>query len=322
MGSIEEQVTDIQNRLRDEYNTSEDEIRELVEVWDGYVESDEQVKNGVIRKLAEKHDIDNPSKLVKTTESVTPVDSITEPDNWITAKGEILQLWDNDADSIRQVGLLGDETGRIKFTRWATDESEVQLEEGEVYGFESVVTGEFNDSMQLEINSNSSITHLNENLTIPDRENETLDRWSLVKISDRDGLIKKCVECDRKITDGECSEHGDVEQEFDLRIRGVIDNGEETKNLLLTSDAVEQMTGVTVEYAKELAKDKLDRSVIIDELRQELVPSYWVFTGFESSNGFVCTDTEQPDVEGTVGMGEGFISQIEQTVTDNNGDSQ
>lgn len=46
------------------------------------------------------------------------IDELNEDGKWVTVKGKIAQLWENSHESISQVGLIGDETGVIKFTKW------------------------------------------------------------------------------------------------------------------------------------------------------------------------------------------------------------
>jgi replication factor A1 len=65
-------------------------------------------------------------------------------------------------------------------------------------------------------------------------DNERTMEGALVDIKDGSGLIKRCPDedCTRVIRNGRCSEHGDVSGEFDLRIKGVLDDGEQAQDAL------------------------------------------------------------------------------------------
>ena len=41
-----------------------------------------------------------------------------EPDSWVNLTAEVQELWDNEHPAIRQVGLLKDDTGIVKFVSW------------------------------------------------------------------------------------------------------------------------------------------------------------------------------------------------------------
>ncbi|HID28088.1 MAG TPA: replication factor A, partial [Methanosarcinales archaeon] len=57
-------------------------------------------------------------KLSAQASEIVSIKDIKEENQWISVKGKIVQLWDALHDSISQVGLIGDETGTIKFTKW------------------------------------------------------------------------------------------------------------------------------------------------------------------------------------------------------------
>ena len=92
---------------------------------------------------------------------LTKIIDISENGQWANIKARVVQLWENTHESISQVGLLGDETGIIKFTEWKNAELP-GLEQGESYLFRSVVVGEYNDRFQVQLNRNTSIEKLDE----------------------------------------------------------------------------------------------------------------------------------------------------------------
>ncbi len=76
---------------------------------------------------------------------LVPMASIKEDNKWVTVKAKVIQIWEPRNDAISQTGLIGDETGAMKFTIFAksADKLDVFLEEGESYEFKNVVTSEW-----------------------------------------------------------------------------------------------------------------------------------------------------------------------------------
>ena len=83
---------------------------------------------------------------------------------------------------------------------------------------------------------------------------------------------RKTRHCTRVVTGGECSEHGAVDGEFDLRIKAVIDDGHTAQECLFTRGITEEVTGIDLEEAKELAADALDFTVVSDRFTNLLIP--------------------------------------------------
>ena len=95
------------------------------------------------------------------------------------------------------------------------------------------------------------------------------------------GLIKRCpVEgCTRVLQNGRCSEHGEVDGEFDMRIKGVLDDGHEVTEVIFDQEATEDITGISLDEAKQMAMDALDTTVVADEIRGKLLGRYYRVTG-------------------------------------------
>lgn len=64
---------------------------------------------------------------------------------------KVVELWEPTHDSIDQVGLIGDESGRLKFTKWAKAELPA-VEEGSVYKFSNVVTSAYEGRYSINLN--------------------------------------------------------------------------------------------------------------------------------------------------------------------------
>lgn len=106
-----------------------------------------------------------------------------------------------------------------------------------------------------------------------DGKNLTQLSGSIAKIKNDSGLIKRCSvdDCSRLLKESQCSEHGDGNGEFDLQINAIVDYQESEQDVIFGRDATEQMTGISLDDAKQMAKDALDTSVVIEEIRANIL---------------------------------------------------
>ena len=213
-----------------------------------------------------------------SSEAEVSIADIDQPEQWVSLTAQVVDLWDPRSDAVGQVGLLGDESGTIKFTAWAKSDLE-SLEEGSVYRLENVVTDEYQGRYSVKLNKTTEITELDEEIEVGD-DDATME-GALVDIQSGSGLIKRCpVEgCTRVLQNGRCSEHGEVEGEFDLRIKGVLDDGKSVQDVIFDREMTEDLTGIDIETAKEMAQDALDTTVVADEMEETVLGRYYSVTG-------------------------------------------
>jgi replication factor A1 len=206
------------------------------------------------------------------------VGEIDTPEQWVTVEATVADLWDADSDAVAQVGLLGDPTGTIKFTKWSKSELST-LEEGQSYRLRNVVTDEYQGQYSVKLNRTTVIEELDETIEVGDDETEV--EGALIDIQSGSGLIKRCPEedCTRVLQNGRCSEHGDVEGEFDLRIKAVIDDGIDAHEVIFDKEATENLTGLTLDEAKDMAMDALDTTVVAEEIAGEILGTYYRVSG-------------------------------------------
>jgi ssDNA-binding replication factor A large subunit len=69
-------------------------------------------------------------------------------------------------------------------------------------------------------------------------------KGTIVSVRDDSGIILRCVECRRVLRDGECASCGSSESQQDVRLRLVIDNGENIVSLLINKAASIKLTGL------------------------------------------------------------------------------
>ncbi len=241
--------------------------------WNGRINIDLN-KNSSIEELAEDMDIDVPGPSTESPQ-VNAVD-ISEANRWVSLRGKIVQLWDNEHESISQVGLIGDETDTIKFTNWQSAELP-DVEEGKCYLFSNVISNEWNGRINIDLNKNSSIEEIDEDIEVG--TSSITFTGALVDIQSGSGLIKRCPECNRSLTKGACTEHGKVEGLYDLRIKAIMDDGIMTQEALLNREFTEQVGEITLDDAIAMAADALDQAVVLDMIKKKLVGKYYTVTG-------------------------------------------
>ncbi len=227
------------------------------------------------------------------------VADIDEDEQWVDLRVTLVDLWEPRSDSIAQVGLLGDESGTIKFVAFETSDLPV-LSEGQSYALSNVVTDEYEGRYSVKLNRTTQITELDESIEVGD-DADTVE-GALVDIQSGSGLIKRCPEddCTRVLQNGRCSEHGQVDGEFDLRIKGVLDDGETVTEVIFDREATERLTGMTLEEAKDLAMDALDTTVVAEEMADDVLGRYYRVTGPTFGRYVLVDEFEEPgpvDVE-------------------------
>ena len=227
------------------------------------------------------------------------VNDIDEDEQWVDLRVTLVDLWEPRSDSISQVGLLGDESGTIKFVAFKTSDLP-ELTEGASYELSNVVTDEYEGSYSVKLNRTTQITEIDEEIEVGD--NADTVEGALVDIQSGSGLIKRCPEddCTRVLQNGRCSEHGQVEGEFDLRIKGVLDDGETVTEVIFDREATEELTRMGLEEAKQMAMDALDTTVVAEEMADDVLGRYYRVTGPRFNRYVLVDEMESPgavDVE-------------------------
>ena len=142
-----------------------------------------------------------------------------------------------------------------------------------------MVTDEYQGQFSIKLNRTTEITELEEAIEVGDDTVEV--EGALVDVQSGSGLIKRCPEtdCTRVLQNGRCSEHGEVDGEFDMRIKGVIDDGRSVQEVLFAREATEPVAGITLEEAKDMAMDALDTTVVADEISATVLGRYFRVRG-------------------------------------------
>lgn len=285
-------------------NVEKSEIVEKVDELASYGLPEDEIERSVIRKISDEYDIDsNEFNQGSGGNELCTVAEAKELDDgeWLSLRVTFDEGWDTSHENMAQTGLLGDETGRIKFTSWK-DSALDSLEEGESYQIDNVVTEEWNGNINIKFTKNTEIEKLDEDIDVESGGVEVELRGAFVDMQAGSGLIKRCPEddCTRVLQNGRCNEHGEVEGEFDLRIKGVMDDGVDTYNVIFNREKTESLTGTSIEEAKERAMDALNTDVVATDMRELVLGRYYDVTG-QKAGEYILVDefeeiSEEPDV--------------------------
>jgi replication factor A1 len=247
-------------------------------------------KNSSVEKLAEDIEVGGGdfTPTIRESELRNIVDLVGG--QWVTLKVKVVQLWENAHETIEQAGLIGDPTGVIKFTNWASADLP-DMEEGKSYKLTNVVVNEYGGKVQIQLNSSSSIEELDEDIKVG--TSTFTYSGAMVDIQTGSGLTKRCPECKRALVKGACQEHGKVKGEYDLRIKAVLDSGTSTQDVLINRELTENLVRLSLDSAIAMASDALDPGVVLDKIKHELIGRYYTASGHKLDR-YILADSITP----------------------------
>lgn len=206
-------------------------------------------------------------------------------DEWMTIRGTVqrhLELNERQKEWIAQRGVIGDDTGTTVYTipsDLVESNPEFDLEVGGTYQLDSVVGDAHQNRIGVRAVSTSEVTTLDESFDPP--ENDTRIMGPIVDIQQGSGLIKRCPEddCNRALNDDRCGIHGQVDGEFDLRLKVVMDDGNQVHEVFFGTEATEALTGISLEQAVEIAEDAMQIEAVKKEMEPMLLGRYYSIVG-------------------------------------------
>lgn len=300
---VNQEAQNLVERLEDEYaeEVTEEEVAEKIQSFVDYGVPDDEAVQGAVSKLTNELEVSR-DELFGESDSeeqgdadFVSISDINTEDEWVSLNAKVTHLWDNDSDSISQVGVLDDGSSSIKFVAWA--KSDVALfTEGETYELRNVVTREeeYNGETRMAVHLNSATEiEMSEEEVTPSTEEQTIT-GALLSIQSGSGLIQR--DEDGQVVDSDYE--GDTEN--DLRIRAVFDTGEDVYTVYFDQELTEALTAITLEEAKEMAREALDRGVVQDEMEPMLVGRYFTVEGNIRGDAIFASEVEEagePDVD-------------------------
>jgi replication factor A1 len=94
---------------------------------------------------------------------------------------------------------------------------------------------------------------------------------NILSVRPGSGLIARCPECSRVIQKSMCRVHGKVVEKLDMRIKAIIDDGTGAMTLVLNAELTQELSGITIEQAKEIAKAAMSQNAVEEELKKKLL---------------------------------------------------
>ncbi|ABN07822.1 nucleic acid binding, OB-fold, tRNA/helicase-type [Methanocorpusculum labreanum Z] len=187
-----------------------------------------------------------------------PISSIRDLKvGYASLRVKFVEEWESKSERMMQSGLVGDESGRIKFVLWQ-DDSKERLELGRVYEIINAKVDEFNGRLSISLNpATYSAAEPEADIAVGTRLDEVVG--TIVQVSKGSGLVRRCpVEgCNRVLSrQNFCPVH-EIQNAFhyDLRIKGVVDDGRRAYNVLINREVTEALSGMTMEQAIEIASN-------------------------------------------------------------------
>jgi replication factor A1 len=216
-----------------------------------------------------------------------------------SVRAKVVQEWESTHERMLQSGLLGDETGTIKFVIWKEPGKE-RLAMGSVYSIFYCQVDEFNGRLSLNLTTATIMQEDGDIATLSG--GEVTVRGAMVHIAPGSGIIKRCPleGCNRALSrQNYCPVH-EIQPNFvyDLRIKGWLDDGEKTHNILMQREVVESLTKITLDTAKEIAENNpLGMDEVFLRMRDAILGRYVICTGREIENRLLVNTCEPAKFE-------------------------
>lgn len=206
--------------------------------------------------------------------------------------GKITKLFEPKSDKVHQSGIIGDETGSANFVIWASTKPKKKLKEGKVYTSLFASCSKFNDKMSMSLIVDET-TEVDKDMEVKSSNISLVG--NILVISDGSGIIKRCtVEgCGRTLNRmNYCTTH-EIQKDFkyDMRIKGIIDDGIESRYIHTSLKITEQLSGMTLKETIHKAENTpLGPDSILLDLREKLVGKYYRIEGSEIDGRIIISD--------------------------------
>lgn len=229
---------------------------------------------------------------------ITPLADLTPGVACVRVK--MLDNWEVRSEWMLQTGLVGDETSRMKFVLWKNRDGtpdETALEVDKVYTIYYAGVDEYNERYSLNLSGATILEEEGADIEVgSDARSDTVS-GAVVQMSAGSGLIKRCrVEgCNRALSRQNFCPIHEMQQDFryDLRITGVVDDGITAHNVIMQRDAVEKVTGLTLEKAIELAENSpLGPDDVFMQFQERLIGRYVTCNGSDIEGTLLVRDGE------------------------------
>ena len=215
-----------------------------------------------------------------------------------TVRVKVVQNWEPRHERMMQTGMVGDETGTVKFVTWK-DESNTAVEEGKIYTVYYAGVDEYQGRLSLNFTGATILEDEGADLDVAD--GSTTVFGAFLNMGPGSGVIKRCpVEgCTRVLNrQNYCPDH-EVQTDFryDLRVTGVLDDGVCARNILMQREVVEAVTGITLEKAVEMVQSPLGLDDVVDKLKEVMMGRYFRCRGSNLDGTILVSSCEFVDYD-------------------------
>lgn len=226
---------------------------------------------------------------VKIGEIIPRMGTVTVEGKVLTASEKTVTVSGTEKEI--QEGVLGDETGVIRFTAWG----DVRLDEGKSYRITGAYVRSWKGIPQLGIDERAEITELESDVEVKSstegpvrkRISELLLKGEqnvevvgcLIEVREGSGLLFRCPVCRRVLRDSTCRVHGPQQGYPDLRVKAVIDDGYGAAQVVLNREITESLIGMSPEEALEESEGRGEVLWLEEEIKRKLQGRWFVMRG-------------------------------------------
>lgn len=199
----------------------------------------------------------------------------------VNLKAKIVRLFEPKSDKVFQTGIIGDETGTTKFVIWKSTNPKKELKEGKVYNILFASCNKFKDNLSLSISPQDAVETDGD---IEVKSTNVSIFGNFVSVGEGSGIVKRCTveNCGRVLSRmNYCNTH-EIQKDFkyDMRIKGVIDDGTMAHYVHIPLKLTEELLGMTLEQAiKKAEHEPLGIESIYHELKDKVVGRYYHIEG-------------------------------------------
>ncbi len=213
----------------------------------------------------------------------TPIANLNKP-GIVSIRGKVVRLFETKSDKVKHSGIIADETGSISFVAWTSNTPNISLTDDEVYEFRYCTVAP-NNSTKYPGNSltlSEDIVQIEVDMDVIMSSGTTKLIGNLIQIRQGSGVIKRCpVEgCNRTVDRRNfCAAHGvQPNFEYDMRIRGVIDDGRTTYSATIPNEVTEHISSLILDSAVNIAESSpLGFDDVYDIIKKNCCGRYFNF---------------------------------------------
>jgi len=181
-------------------------------------------------------------------------------------------------------GTIADETGKAQFSAW----HDFELKENDVVRIENAYVKSWRGVPQLTFGERATVSKQKGKFPSAKELSKASRRLiqeiesvgggidvtvvgTIVDIKKGTGLIFRCPECNRVVQKGACRIHGQVNQQPDLRIKAVIDDGTAALTVVMNKEVTEQLTGISLKAGLAEARDTMNPDIVGHRIEERLL---------------------------------------------------